>query len=277
MQISVVIPCRAPGYRLERLLRSLGNCGGVEWECIITVDSRARLQELPFHAGEILRDVPCKILQASSPGVNAARVLGIENAKGKLIYLLDDDTEIFAQDQLLLAVQIANADRANSAWGGNYETPAGIGWAGAYYNFMTSVWLFCHTDANGNAQRLLGGNSLYRSDGLRGVLPDIAFVYGGTESEWQERLLHVGKKFSYQPSLSIWHHAEISWRELFRKAWYQGAGRSALNKLRTLRRPNWRRLYWQTLREPSLGMGVLILSPYWLVGWSATWLRRFNG
>jgi glycosyltransferase involved in cell wall biosynthesis len=94
-EFSVVLPTRGDSPHLRAALRSALDCTG-ELEILLVHDRREGEASLPR---ELTADARVLLLESQPPGPAAARNLGIERARGRLIALLDDD-DLWLADHL---------------------------------------------------------------------------------------------------------------------------------------------------------------------------------
>ena len=107
--LSVIVPSYNLGEFLPETLDSVLSQTFTDWECLI-VENGSRDQSPEIAAGYAAKDARFRVLtMPDNAGVAAARNLGLENAVGKYVLLLDAD-DLIAPHYLADAVQALEAD-----------------------------------------------------------------------------------------------------------------------------------------------------------------------
>ena len=227
--ISVIIPTARGGEPLRRALRS---CLRQELEgesCEIIVVANPPSPAIDRLVEELRVEspgVPIQVHGQDRRGANAARNLGIRVAGGDLLLFLDDDCELPGVHHFRDRLAAHNRDPRLAGIGGPYLSPDGGPRSCSFYNSMQRVWIEANRDRQGEQLVLLGGNASYRRDifSTCGTF-DESLTYGGTETEFNHRLVLARQGISYRDDLSVVHHFEGGWGSIFRRAWKQGQGR----------------------------------------------------
>ncbi len=223
--ISVVIPTHNRHKDLLRLLKSL-KAQSLEtsfFEVLVIsnfqdseLEHKIFVQQYPFHV---------QIESVGKLGVNSARNLGLERARGEIVFFLDDDCELIDNDHLKkLRSQHLYYENA-LAIGGGYEVPEGTNYISRVYHYLASFWFDAQSRQSSQALNLLGGNVSYKLSKLKQyhLKFDDSIVFGGAESEFHTRLIAKGFELR-NTSPSVRHHLKMGLKSFYRKAFMQGMG-----------------------------------------------------
>ncbi|MEM7234707.1 MAG: glycosyltransferase [Planctomycetota bacterium] len=230
MIISVVIPTSRRSAALKSALESCAAQALESHEAEILVVSNPPSQD----ACELVESFPqaagkpnFRYIAIDEIGANYARNAGIEESRGDIVQLLDDDCILPHAHYLLDILRLHDAAPAVSGLGGTYVDPDPAPLSCRFYNAMTEVWLRSNRTESEAQLVLLGGNASYkRSVFDDGHLLDEALIYGGTETEFNHRLVAAGHRLELRRELDVVHDFAGTWRSLFRRAWKQGAGKA---------------------------------------------------
>ncbi len=215
---SIVIPTLGNIPELRRLLSSLTKLREIDKAEILLVQNPPPADLLvPFQ--HEFSDLHLRLLSCAA-GVNRARNLGLQEAKGNFILFLDDDC-IVTDPNLLRTHQKAHHQNPWAfAVGGFYQNPDSSEIAKAYDDIQKEWLLRNRLYANGECQMLLGGHfSIRKQDQL--PLFDEQIVYGGAETEYFFRLKRQGYRFLLI-SAFVEHSPRLTPALLAKKAVRQG-------------------------------------------------------
>ncbi|MBX2988521.1 MAG: glycosyltransferase family 2 protein [Bdellovibrionaceae bacterium] len=226
MKLSLVIPTHERFDGLNRLLSSVQmqdfDFSALEILIVFNVGDdpgREKIQALWRERFPHLRTLVC-----GKRSANRARNLGLREARADVVYFLDDDCELPRDPHLAHVLDLHDRHPEALAVGGPYHDPVGNNSCGRVYNRISNEWIIrSHLPDQGTAN-LLGGNVSYKKKALVSLNAefDESMDYGGTETEFHTRLLRAGGRLLFQESLGVFHHPEISWSELSKKAFRQG-------------------------------------------------------
>ncbi len=211
--ISLIVPTRHRTASVRRLLDSLARQTFLSFE-IVLVDDSDHGQEK--HLAGVYPQLKIHYVRSSFHGANRARNLGLEKARGGIMYFLDDDTVLDRPDHLHNLFDLFNQHQGPVLIGGGYRSLRGSSLPQRIYNATCNLWL-----EKGVAQGepiLLGGNMSLRRQDLR---PQIRFnetVFNGGDEIFfhqQFRQAHPKAKIRISHQLSVLHDAEMSWSRLF--------------------------------------------------------------
>jgi glycosyltransferase involved in cell wall biosynthesis len=219
MKLSVVIPTYDRRLELRRLLDSIVAQDFSEQDFEIIVVDNFFSSETENLVDHVCRIPHHRYLHAGYRGANLARNTGIKAAAGKIIILLDDDCVLPRRD-FLRAVDEAHRRHSNyAAIGGGYLLGDQPALAEKVYHIRAEVWLDQAREWNGSTRALVGGNVSYkRSVFESGLFFDEALIFGGTETEFHQRLLAKGLRLLFLERLSVTHTPRLRLRGLLSKA-----------------------------------------------------------
>lgn len=212
---SIVIPT-VGRTSLEELLRSIPS--GPLLVSVIVVGDASISAEMAETIATKLRSwsrFEIKWVRAKTPGVNAARNAGIQeasaDARTKILLFLDDDV-VLAEDFDWGPIRDLYTDSSVLAVGGGYLSSSNLDFSGRGYNLMCSGWRVASGFENNEA--LLGGVWSIRVPELLHVCRDLgwfeeAIQYGGAETPFVHRLRGWAAgswKIIYSPRLDVFHY-----------------------------------------------------------------------
>ena len=259
MQISVVIPAGRATGSLERTLRSL-----VEqdfpgpWELIV-VANPPNLAIKGLAAALATARVPeIRVLESAVRGVNRAKNIAIEAARGDVVYFLDDDCLLERRDHIARVVRRHAEWPGAAAIGGLYRSPARAPGPCRFYNTLVDVWLCRSRLGDGRQRDLAGGNVAYKRRVFDAALRfDERIVYGGDETEFHHRLIAAGETLLLCGDPVI-HDFAGDWRSIFTRAWKHGRGRARDEHYAALRSERRTAIDDPALRRAALAWAPLL-------------------
>lgn len=219
--LSVIIPTHRRPDSLDRLLASLTKqVAAPPFEVIVIMN----LQEDESRLKNWATKLPLTWKTAGQLGVNRARNAGLENARGSVILLLDDDTELADPQLLKKHWDHHQAHPEVAGFGGGYAFLPELSDLAFAYHLIAMTWLLRYRrEPDGRTPYLIGGHASYKSSVVRdGFRFSEAIQFGGSETEFNWRLFEAGRKLVYDPFLRVNHHIDLDWRDLARKAFLQG-------------------------------------------------------
>lgn len=224
-QISVVIPTHERQGDVIRLLDSLKSQSMDPTLFEVLVVSNFEDKKLELEISQRQDPFEIRVESVGRLGVNYARNLGLEKARGEIAFFLDDDCELIDEDHLKkLRSQHLYYENA-LAIGGGYEIPESTGYVARVYHYLASFWFDAQSRQGSEALNLLGGNVSYKLSELRQhqLKFDDSIVFGGAESEFHARLKSEGFELR-NTSLNVKHHLKMGLKDFYRKAFMQGMG-----------------------------------------------------
>lgn len=225
IKLSVVVPTHQRPKSLLRLLESISRQGLAKDQFEVLVVSNfedPKLRQAMEKPGHSLRNA--RLLVAGTRGANASRNLGIQESRGEIILLLDDDCFLEIQGFLQAVIDQHRDQPGALAIGGSYSIPEWCRPEDIAYNIIARDWQLSGTAPGGVSLRLLGGNVSYKKALLAatGELFNPGISYGGAELEFHSRLAKKGAILLLVPELSVHHLPEIkNAGELVKKAYKQ--------------------------------------------------------
>ncbi len=91
--------------------------------------------------------LPVRVFFSGRLGANAARNLGLSQARGKWIYFLDDDCTLINPDHLANLLSTCASRPEVSLFGGAYSTPESSSFLDRAYNLVSMLWLGSQIEA----------------------------------------------------------------------------------------------------------------------------------
>jgi glycosyltransferase involved in cell wall biosynthesis len=226
-KLSVVIPHSNTTDSVTRLLRSLEpqQCS-FPYEVIVVCNPPGKYATYPH----LPTTFPLLWL-SSERGANAARQVGVEAAQAPLVLFLDDDCHIdniyFLQNHHDMHVLHSDA----VGIGGEYAlTPKNSLW-GRTYHHLQKKWLLSHRLPQNYYAHLLGGNSSFKKSIFEKEKFNTNLIFGGTETEFQIRLVRQGERFRLIEDMTVVHDGRVGFLEFLRKGFQQGIGREYITDL----------------------------------------------
>lgn len=200
---------------LESLIRQ--DLPAVEWECIV-VDNNSKddTQTLFAEFAEAHREFNLRIVSEQQQGLSFARNRGIEESRGKIIAIIDDD-EIVNQEFARSYLELFSKYEIAVAAGGRVvpRYPSG---RPSWLSHFTEIPIANPTDWGDSIRKFpkgripAGGNMAFRREillkygGFDTSLGRIGSkLTGGEESDLFERLANDGVEFWYTPDVIIYH------------------------------------------------------------------------
>ncbi len=170
--------------------------------------------------------IDCRVLVVGALGVNRARNKGLQNSKGELVLLLDDDCVLHNRDYLanLEAWHLRHPEAL--AIGGSYLVDEEAQALDRAYNCVAKQWQALDLFGDYRSSRLVGGNVSYKRRRLMesGELFDESIKFGGTEAEFHQRLNSKGLQTLFISSLEVLHQTKLTVDSLVQKAMMQARG-----------------------------------------------------
>lgn len=225
IRISIIIPHHRDESALERLLASFKQQKvSVPYEIIVVSNP-------PSEKADILIQKQKHVihLQTKSVGVNKARNLGIERAKGDILIFLDSDCEMVTDDFLEGHYRLHLENPDISFFGGIYQY-LGNRLLDLTYNYIQGRWLLRGLSGEGT-RYLIGGNFSCKRSALQGHNFDESIKYGGSETEFFLRILGAQKvQMRLNQNLLVGHNTHLNWLDFTKKAYKQGSGASYIHQ-----------------------------------------------
>lgn len=236
-KVSVIIPTLGDEAHLKRLLHSI-DCQAVDFstiEVLLIANGQSSEEFLKFKNNfSQPRAYEMFFHHLESPGVSAARNLGLEKARGELVFFFDDDCELHLRNTLSYHVEQHGLRADLFALGGGYLLPSEAGLFDEIYNHIQMSW-FMAGQAESNrplkpTKYLLGGNFSAKSKILKqyGIRFDDSIAYGGSESAlFKQAVIHALSMCACP--VEVTHHTAESAGSIRRKVYKQGRGQALIN------------------------------------------------
>lgn len=178
-------------------------------------------------------DLPIQLLPMEGLTSSAARNLGLENAKGDLLYFLDDDCSFFSPQHLKNLVAYHERHSDVTVIGGRYSDGDSSTRWGRAYNLVCNSWQDRHIE-NGLASThsgFVGGNlSLKLNRSSRNIRFGNVVEFGAEEIHYIYDLQTAGHKCLLVNGLTVHHNAQHNMKTFFSRAWLHGQNKYHLNR-----------------------------------------------
>jgi len=237
-EISVIVPTGRPVDRVRCCVESCVGQRHDSFEVLLVVNPPSSEHEewISAQRSSLLRYIPCDVRSA-----NAARNLGLAEAAGRIVHFLDDDCVLPDPDHLRRVTDLHRLHEDVLGIGGPYLSREDASWTGRFYNAYTESWLRRNRRDDSSQLVLLGGNASYKRElGGEDLILDGDLCYGGTETEFNHRLICRGHTLLLSSEHAVVHDFQESAKQLIWRAWRQGAGRRSNpheTEVRALRAP----------------------------------------
>ena len=245
MNLSIVIPTHSRPLSLIRLLRSIArqNLARLTPEVIVISDVRCLRTRIAVRM--FRKAIPSLRFETGERrGVNSSRNRGLELSSRDTVLFLDDDCELNDADFLARHLRLHVEHPDALAIGGIYRCPKTASIFERAYQAIVDEWQKTDsdsaTDSVSASWHLLGGNISYKKTGLgdAAVRFDENILYGGSETELNERLRSAGHLGLFTRELAVRHHCRVGLLTLIKKAIFQGLSASRRPRSTTTRTPN---------------------------------------
>ncbi|MCB0419424.1 MAG: glycosyltransferase family 2 protein [Bdellovibrionales bacterium] len=230
VQLSIVVPTH---HRKDDLLRLLASVNHQKIDrslfevVVVSNEVDSDLRQCLGESKEL--NFQIRYFEVGSIGVNLARNLGLDKARGSIVYFLDDDCVLLDARTLLTILELHNSFPEVGAFGGKYVIDESAGFLDLVYQWIQDLWMESGFLKDQQTCFLIGGNTSYNRKVLgENLFFDESIIYGGSETELNLRLVKQGYILQYSDELQVLHQARNSFWGLFGKAFKQG--RSAQNR-----------------------------------------------
>lgn len=206
--VSIVIPTHNRADAVSRVIKRLiAQDIPTDYYELVVVDSNSK-DHTPVRLAELARQHPTlTALRCEKSGAAAARNMGMEVARGRLVLLLDDD--ILVAPDFLRRLLAAHRDHPDRVLLGHIEAPW-EGTADPFHRYLlqaqdVNVYDFADP-ANVPANYFFTACVAIPRDVLGATRFDEGFrVYGVEDIDFGFRLLSGDTRMVYRPELKVWH------------------------------------------------------------------------
>lgn len=220
LEISVIIPTHLRSESLDRALASLRHQDLDRSSFEVLVISNLDDRRVKFHAVAARETgIDVRHFVVGRVGVNRARNLGLVNARGKVLFFLDDDCRLLRRDHLSILIERFRDEADIDLRGGFYRDSLEASPTARSYNAIVNAWLRGRSAGKGP---MVGGNFSVRAPRIGAARFDEAITYGGSEVSFQETLVRDGVVAKLDLDMDVEHDCELTSYAFLRKAWLQG-------------------------------------------------------
>lgn len=207
--ISIVIPIFNKSKTITECLQSIYQQDmshmDLQIEVIVVMDRCSKETENTI-SDFIRHHSNLRFVSSYKPGVNAAKNMGIYQARGDILLFLDDDCVLPDSKWLLRLKEKLSEYPQACVLGGGYVLRDEKNLSNLCEAALINLYIEKNIQQGHLTRALLGGNAVYR----RKVFTDIGcfddhMLYGGDETECNHRLLMHGEHLFYFGDISVYH------------------------------------------------------------------------
>lgn len=218
--LSVIIPTHLRSESLERALASFRDQTMAREAFEIIVVSNLDDRRSKYHVDQAKAlGLDAHFFFVGAVGVNRARNLGLERARGEILFFMDDDCRLLRRDHLEVLTNRFEAEPEVALRGGLYRDPLQASSVVRDYNAIVNAWIRGRSPGSGP---MVGGNFSVRASRVGARRFDDAIAYGGSEVGFQMSLIESGEQGRLDFDLEVEHECSATRIQLLRKAWLQG-------------------------------------------------------
>jgi glycosyltransferase involved in cell wall biosynthesis len=227
MKLSIVVPTHNRLQTLSKLLQSLiwQDFDWTQGEVLVV----SNFEDPLFQSTEFTQlkaSLPLTLLSVGRENVNAARNLGLEKAKGEVLWYLDDDCELSSRAMISELLNWHHRKKDTLAIGGSYQLSLAAQAADKAYFCISQQWQADSHWGIESSSRLVGGNTSYKRKWLlqTGQKFNEEINFGGSEAEFNYRLLDQNLPILFIPEFQVIHNTSLTEEDLTFKAVAQARG-----------------------------------------------------
>ncbi len=223
-ELSIIIPTHNRHSSLMELIGSISHYRTPELKPEVIIVSNFKdpfIESLKSHP--LAENLNLRILTSNSQGVNKARNLGLQKARGAISFLIDDDCKIIDPKTFAKILDKHRDFPQAVAIGGVYKTDPEAPAIDIAYNLLARAWQVPSVFKDHESSRLVGGCVSYKTGKLLdcGELFNENIQFGGTESEFHRRLNRKGLQTLFFENLHVQHKTRLNTPGLIHKAFHQ--------------------------------------------------------
>ena len=225
MKLSIVIPTHERPLMLRRLLESIREQNLPLDNYEVNIVSNFQDDNTAEVVEEFVNKININLYVSGRLGANRARNTGIKKSNADIVLLLDDDCVLLHDNYLNEVLEAHIRYPECVAIGGVYSNLAQSNIVDKAYVILTNEWQKLEFFGSYQSVKLVGGNVSYKRQKLIEceLYFDESMVYGGTETEFHVRLQKNGYKTYLLNYLRVGHSCEMTYEQLVKKAYLQGA------------------------------------------------------
>ncbi len=245
MEVSVVIPSYRGDEKVLRLVASLQDQLDISnYEILVVANPpNAGLRKILANQWRV------RYLEIPQAGANRARNAGLNAASGEIVLFVDDDCLVNDRFFLQKHRQAHLARPHVTALGGDYLLRRRSSFLDQVYHDLQSRWIYEGILPGYEADLLFGGNMSFKRKKIAEFAFDDSLIFGGTETEFLQRLALAGHQVVLLDSLPLLHLTQLRFRDFLSKAFLQGRGAAYVEHKLGL---NFGRVIRNHKRNPSL-------------------------
>lgn len=218
MRIDIVIPCYTKSPYWLRLLQSLCSLDlNYLGKVVLVFNPKVPPEETKTTWPFLLERV-----WLARKGVNRARNLGASLCQAEYVLFLDADCWLTDTNILSHIVSKLQENKDVDILGGNYIHKSQRTNLAAIYHLLQQDWLYRGQKVNGTNAHLLGGCMVVRRKIFSRYRFAEEITFGAAETSLLQPLSKDGYQLVYDAHLSVAHDSNLSWRQFFYKAYWQG-------------------------------------------------------
>lgn len=223
--VTVVVPTRDRPDQLARCLAALDAQTATSFEIVVVDDASVDGAAVAAVAGGTARTV---LVRGAGAGPAAARNLGADRARGRVLCFTDDDCRPSPGWVAALAARIDGGAVAvaGPTRNGRPDDPFA-----AASQTITNHLADASRDGSSGPPFAPTSNLAVRADVFGQVRFDETFpLAAGEDREWCERLAAADHELAFEPAAWVAHHQDLSWRRFWRQQVRYGRGAHRLRR-----------------------------------------------
>lgn len=219
--ISLVVASLLNKEHLQQLFQSLASqVFNTPYEVLICATNPSLQDKIDIKL--LAPRLPIQILSTGKKNISAARNCGIRDAKGSLIFFIDEDCSLPTTDFLQRVYQF-HRRHPQSAGGGYYlnETKKPTYNLDPVYNFICNTWLESYQNNKNSTPLFLGGCCFYPRQILekQNIFFDETCARAGEEHAFNSQWTKSGHPMILSHDWSVIHSPKTRFVQLLKRPW----------------------------------------------------------
>lgn len=162
--------------------------------------------------------IDVRLIKTVNKNLATSRNIGIENCRGAIVAMTDDDAEVFA-DWITQIKRVYNEQPQAGAVGGAI---LGADSGNSLLSRLSDLVIFPSSPKAGSVRTLPGVNVSYKREVLQKIGPQDTTLFRGEDVDFNWRVKKLGYEVYYDPAIKIIHHHRPSLRKLWRQTYMYG-------------------------------------------------------